>query len=120
MRRAEVGRGGVALLEAMIALAILGTAGAASVGLVAAGLRSAAEGRERERRLFEADRVLAATTLLLRSELERRLGERRVGEFVVRVARPESSLYRLAVADASRPQTDLLVTVVYRPEPSTP
>jgi hypothetical protein len=110
----------VALLEAMIALAILGSAGAAAVGLVAAGLRSAAVGRERERTVMNADRVLAATTLLLRSDLDRRLGERQVGEFAVRIERPEPTLYRTAIAETSHPSTELLVTVVYRPEPGTP
>jgi hypothetical protein len=120
MRRTDLGRNGVALLEAMIALAILGGAGTAAISLVAAGLRSAAESRAREDTIINADRVLTATTLLLRSELDRRLGERRVGELVVRVARPEPTLYRLAVADATHPATELLVTVVYRPEPGTP
>lgn len=112
-RRAE---SGVALLEALVALAILGTAGLAMVAVVDAGLRGERDAREREQTLATEERVLAAATLLQRGELDQRLGRRTVGELLVDVQRPERTLYRIAVLQAESPQAEDLVTVVYRPE----
>src|SRR2546425_12251211 len=112
------GEKGVALLEVLIALVILMTAGVALVGLVGAGLRGEAEARGRERELAEEERVLTAMTLLRREDLDRRLGRHGVGELVVDVQRPERTLYRIAVAQDRSPQVEELVTVVYRREPS--
>jgi len=55
---------GVALLEVLVALAILSGAGLALLDLVTAGLRAERESRERERVLAVEDRVLTALTLL--------------------------------------------------------
>lgn len=114
-RRAEAG---VALLEVLVALVILATAGTAMVELVGAGLRSERDARVRERTLAAEERVLAAMTLLRREDLDRRLGRHLVGEFVVDVERPERTLYRIAVAEARAPQVEDLVTVVYRADPA--
>jgi hypothetical protein len=99
MRPAE--RGAV-LLEAVVALTILMAAGVPVVSLLGASLASEAglARREAEQR-----------------DLDRRLGRHAAGELVVEVQRPEPTLYRLAV---SRPGTEALVTVVYRPPSSQP
>jgi type II secretory pathway component PulJ len=107
---------GVALLEVLIALVILATAGLSLVGLLGAGLRWEREARERERTLANEDRVLVAMTLLKRADLDRRIGRHDVGEFVVDVQRPERTLYRIAMAQTSSPHVKDLVTVVYRQE----
>jgi type II secretory pathway component PulJ len=107
---------GVALLEVLVALVILATAGTALVELVAAGLRSERGGRVREGTIAAEQRVIAAMTLLRREDLDRRLGRRPVGEFFVDVQRPERTLYRIAIAETRAPQVEDLVTVVYRPE----
>jgi hypothetical protein len=114
MRPAE--RGAV-LLEAVVALTILMAAGVSVVSLLGASLASEAGLVRREAEQRDLDRVLAAMTLLGRPDLDRRLGRHVAGELVVEVQRPESTLYRLAV---SRPGTEALVTVVYRPSPSAP
>lgn len=108
-------RTGFVLLEALIALAILGTAGLSFVALVRAGLDSERRSLEQESATATASRVLTAMTLLTGPDLERRLGVRRIGEFSVEVQRPERTLYRLAIAAADAPSSALLVTVVYRP-----
>ena len=113
--RAEAG---VVLLEVLVALVILATAGVALLGLVGAGMRGEQDARERERTLAAEERLLAASTLLKRGELDQRIGRHPVGEFLVDVERPEPTLYRIAVLDARSPQVEDLVTVVYRPEPS--
>jgi hypothetical protein len=107
---------GVALLEVLVALTILAASGLALVGLVSTGLAEERDARVRERTLTTEDRLLAALTLLTRPELDQRLGGHPVGEFVVDIARPEPTLYRLALAQAETPQVEDLVTVVYRPE----
>jgi hypothetical protein len=113
--RGRLGRCGAALLEAMIALVILSAAAIGAVGLIAAGLRAEHQAQHREQAIAAADRVLTASTLLLRAELDQRLGDRRVGELIVRVAHPEPTLYRIAVTELARPDVEMLTTVVYRP-----
>src|SRR5438034_11232196 len=109
MRRADRG---VALLEALVAMAILSASGLALVGVVGAGLRSEREARERERTLAVEDRLLAALTLLKRSELDVRLGRHPLGEFIVEIQRPEPTLYRIAVVQGRSPQVEDLASVV--------
>lgn len=107
---------GLALLEVLVAMAVLSLSGLALVQLVSAGLRAESEARGRERTLAAEDRVLGALTLLKRDELDRRLGRHLLGEFVVDVERPEHTLYRIALAQSRSPQVEDLVTVVYRAE----
>jgi len=116
MRR---GDRGFALLETLVALAILSGAGLALLDLVTAGLRAERESRERERVLAAEDRVLTALTLLKRVELDRRLGRHPIGELIADIERPERTLYRIALAQQKSPQVEDLVTVVYRREASS-
>lgn len=102
---------GAVLLEVLAAVVILGVAGLALIHVAAGGLRATADARVRELEQHDAERLLTAYTLLNRSELDQRLGDRRVGRYVVNVQRPERELYRVSVAD--------LVTVVQRNEPAT-
>jgi len=111
---------GTTLLEVLAALAILATGGVALVSTLGAGLRAELHAAAEEGATDAASRLLAATSLLSRADLDRRLGARPVGEFIVTVQRPEPTLYRVAVAERSAPKTELVVTVVYRLEPRTP
>jgi len=107
------GDAGVALLEVLVALGIVSAAGLAAVTLLGAGLRAEHDARLRERTLAAQERVLAATTLLTRAELDQRIGSQEIGEFVVRIQRPERTLYRIAIGLKAAHVEDL-VTVVYR------
>ena len=107
---------GVALLETLVALAIVSSAGLALLELVSGGLRAEREARERERVLAVEERVLTALTLLKREDLDRRLGRHPIGELGVDIERPERTLYRIAVSQEESPQVEDLVTVVYRRE----
>lgn len=107
---------GVALLEVLVAIVILATAGIAFVELVGAGLRAEGDARAREATLGTEERLLTAHTLLLRQELDQRIGRRVVGEFIVDVQRPEPALYRIAILQQRSAQVEDLVTVVYRAE----
>lgn len=57
----------------------------------------------------------AATTVLSRDELSRRLGDRAVGAFMVSVARPAAELFEIRIRPQGS-QQDGLATLVYRPE----
>ena len=116
MRRAERG---IALLEVLAAIVILTIAGLSLVSLVAQATASTAVARARERELADEERLLAATTLLTRADLDLRLGVRTVGPYVVTVGRPERTLYRMAVGRAEAPGVEDLVTAVFR-EAATP
>ena len=110
---------GVALLEVLVALAILSGAGFALLDLVTGGLRAERDARERERVLAVEERVLTALTLLKRDELDLRLGRHPIGELLVDIQRPERTLYRIALVQQQSPQVEDLVTVVYRREASS-
>jgi type II secretory pathway component PulJ len=118
--RGECGERGVALLEVIVALAILASAGTALIGLLGQALQAESELRDRERALRAAERVLTATTLLTRTDLDRRLGRHPIGELLLEVQRLRPTLYRLAVSLGSAPAVEMLVTVVYRPELAAP
>src|SRR5947207_19511 len=107
---------GVALLEVLVALIVLATAGIALVELVGHGMRAERQARLREATLATEERLLAALTLLNRHELDQRIGRRKIGEFIIDVQRPEPTLYRVALAQEQSPAVEDLVPVVYRPE----
>ena len=107
---------GIVLLEVLIALVVLTTSGLAFTALVSAGLGEEREARKRERTLASEDRLLVALTLLKRAELDRRLGRHSLGEFQVDIEHPEPALYRIALRQATTPDVEDLVTVVYRRE----
>jgi type II secretory pathway pseudopilin PulG len=107
---------GVALLEVLIAIVILATSGLALIELVSAGMGAERDARAREATLATEERLLAAVTLLRRSELDQRIGRRVIGEFLVDIQRPEPTLYRIALLQQRSPHVEDLVTVVYRAE----
>ena len=107
---------GIALLEVLVALAIVSGAGLALLDLVTGGLRAEQDARERERVLTVEERVLTALTLLKREDLDRRLGRHPIGELVADLERPERMLYRIALSQQQSPHVEDLVTVVYRRE----
>jgi len=107
---------GIALLEVLVALAVLSGAGLALLELVTGALRAERDARERERVLAVEQRVLTALTLLKRAEFDRRLGRHPIGELIVEIQRPERTLYRIAVSQQESSQVEDLVTVVYRRE----
>ena len=107
---------GVVLLEVLVAVVVLATAGIGLTELVGSGLRAEREARLRENTLATEERLLAALTLLNHNELDQRIGRRQIGEFIVDIQRPERTLYRIALLQEQSPQVEDLVTVVYRAE----
>jgi hypothetical protein len=111
---------GVVLLEVLVAVVILATAGIGLLELVGAGLLAERDARLRESTLASEERLLSALTLLNRKELDQRVGRRLIGAFIVDVQRPERTLYRIALLQEASPQAEDLVTVVYRAQKNAP
>lgn len=111
------GERGLSLLEVLAAVAILGTATLAMTGLVRGQLVASAGLIAREAELADEQRLLAAHSLLQRSELDLRLGGTDIGLYRVTVSRPSRRLYRIAVSRLAAPDHEDLVTVVRRDGP---
>lgn len=106
---------GIVLLEVLLAVLILSVAAISLLELVRGGTQAVTAARLRETELADEERLIGAYTLLARDDLDRRLGKRKVGPYVVQVQRPERTLYRIALARHESPDVEDLVTVVYRP-----
>lgn len=115
MRRTDRG---VVLLEVLAAVVILTVAGLSLVEVTSAGMRATWAATARERLQEDEDRLLVAYSLLTRGDLDVRLGDREVGPYLVRVERPEPSLYRVAIGAVGSRGVEDLVTVLFRPEPT--
>jgi hypothetical protein len=132
MRRSRVGivahrgrrthRTGAALLEAMVALTILTVAGAWAVAMANQSADAIRRVREADAEIRRASGFLDAVALWPREDLDRRLGDRREGEWVLSVERPALSLYTIVLStapdsEAGRPTGRVLLsTALFRPE----
>ena len=121
MRRAShispPGRAGVVLLESLVALVILTTAGAAAVTLVAEAARDVQRVRGAEMEIRDASAFMDAVSLWSRDDLDRHIGDRRQGAWLMRVDRPTPTLYVATLADTAT-HAELLRTSLFRPEPA--
>jgi prepilin-type N-terminal cleavage/methylation domain-containing protein len=105
---------GVALLEVVIALAILGIAGLSAVGALLQASDQIEHIAAVERRIEDQSRLLSAIGLLTRDDLLRQLGRRTAGQYTVRTQRLSDALFQVTVADGPD-MTPTLATVFYRP-----
>jgi prepilin-type N-terminal cleavage/methylation domain-containing protein len=109
-------RRGMTLLEVLIALAILGSAAMAVVGLASQSWRAVQSARDANQSLLEASAFLDAVALWPREDLDQRLGERVQHPWRLRIDRPLPTLYVVTLADSSGRDT-LLATSLFRAEP---
>lgn len=105
----------MALLEVLIAVAILGIAALSSVQLLLSSGDAAFRTQRAEADLAGADRLLTGYSLLSATDLQQRLGDRVLGDFRVKVERITPVLYRIRVEHAHVSGARALETVVYRP-----
>jgi type II secretory pathway pseudopilin PulG len=106
---------GAVLLEVVAALTIFALAAVSALSFLAQLTDTTARSQAVERRLADEDRLLTVYSLLTRPDLDRRLGRRAVGPYVVEVQRPRPEIYRVSVGDSAAPD---LVTLLLRPEPA--
>jgi prepilin-type N-terminal cleavage/methylation domain-containing protein len=104
------------LLEVLIALAIIGTAALAVVGLASQSWQAVRTAEEADRSLAQASAFFEAVALWPREDLDQRLGERGQHPWRLRIDRPLPALYVATLTDSSGRDT-LLVTSLFRPEP---
>lgn len=109
-------RDGVVLVEVLIALVILAAAGVSTISYVATLMLDRDRIEQREEELYAAESTLMLHAVLTAPELVQRIGARVVGSHLVTVERPQAELFRIAVSLLEAPDTELVVTVVFRPE----
>ena len=116
MRHGERGaRTVVVLLEALIALVILTTAGAIVVTMSAEAASAVRRARIAESNMRKANALFAALSIWSREDLDRHLGDRAEGQWILRVDRPAPAIYTAALTDTAT-HVELLRTSLYRPE----
>lgn len=113
--RGAANAAGAVLLEVVVALALLSIAGIAAVAMAAESMGAVGRAREAETRLREASHFMEAVALWPREDLDRRLGARRQGPFVLTLQRPSPELYTAALADSATGRV-LLSTSLFRPD----
>ena len=116
-RRALAPRAGAVLLEVIVALTILVTAGATLIVLASESTRAVRRARAVDVEMREANALFEAVALWPRADLDRHLGERAQGRWRMRVDRPTPTVYVVTLTGSAR-STELLRTALFRPEPS--
>lgn len=112
-RRAR--RRGAALLEVLVALVIITTAGASVAALASETARAVSHARDAESEMERAEAFFEEVTLWPRDDLDRHLGNREQGPWRLDVEHVAPTLYSLMLTDSSGTRP-LLRTVVFRPE----
>jgi len=105
-------RGGAALLEALVALALLGTVGSAAAWSATESLRAVQRTHAREVEQRAAAQLLNAVELWPRADLDRHLGTRGEGSWRLYIERPTETVYTVTVSDSAGGV--LLQTALYR------
>ena len=104
---------GAVLLEAVVALAILGIVGGAGAWTASESLRTLAHVRQAEAHMRSATRFLTAVSLWPRADLDRHLGSTAQGTWTLRVDRPRPTLYEVSLTETSSGAV-LLETALHR------
>jgi len=112
-------RKGAVLVEVLAAMVIVAIAGVGTLGALALLWDSESLVFDRELEVQRAANLITEISSLNGEELALRLGFRREGDFAAWIDRPEPSLYRIGVASANQPEAEILVTLLYRPDPPT-
>lgn len=105
-------RRGALLLEVLVAMVLLGVAGTTAVHVLRQAVLVQSQYALSERRTREGAELLSAYALLTSDELSQRIGSQVLGGFRVRVARPETGLFRVAVSDSAANAAEAIVTVL--------
>jgi hypothetical protein len=100
----------------MVAIALIATAGLASLAIASDCLRAVDRAHDAEMAVTEASRFLEAVALWPREDLDRRLGERPQGPWVLRIDRRSAEVYIVSLRDSFGVGL-ILSTSVFRPAP---
>jgi type II secretory pathway pseudopilin PulG len=111
------------LLEVIVALTILIIAGLSAMAVANQAAAAVSQAREADSETRRASGFLDAVALWPRDDLDRHLGDRQEGPWILRIERPSPTLYTVILStppdtvDGGRLPRELLRTVIYRPEP---
>ena len=108
-------RRGAVLLEALVALAVLGMVGGAAALSVSESMRAVAHVHDTEAHLRDTARFLTAVSLWPRADLDRHLGTSPQGPWRLHIDRPRTTLYDVTLADTATGRV-LLRTALFRPD----
>ena len=106
-------RAGVVLLEAIVALFLVGATTAASLSLLRQATSAHRRSTDHDQQLRQADRLLASVSLWSREDLDRHLGARSQGPWMLEVQRPLPGLYHVVVVERAGGR-EWLRTTLYR------
>jgi hypothetical protein len=104
---------GAVLLEALIALALLGTVASAAAWSATESLRAVQRMHAREVEQRRAGRLLTSISLWPREDLDRHLGNTRQGAWRLYIERATPTMYTAAIGDSTGGPV-LLQTALYR------
>ena len=105
-------RRGAALLEAIVALAILATVGAAAAGMASDSLRAVEHVREAELEVRRAVQFMTAVALWPREDLDRHLGRSAQGPWDLVIDRRTPTFYRIALVNRTTRRLVLATAIV--------
>jgi type II secretory pathway pseudopilin PulG len=114
MSRADRPRQGVALLEVLVAITILGTAGLALVTLSIDASRTVERAAISEAGTERASDLFDHVAQWDRTDLDRHLGDHTQGPWRLEVQRTTSTLYSLRLRDSTGLHA-IIATTLYRP-----
>jgi type II secretory pathway pseudopilin PulG len=115
-------RGGALLLEVIVALTVLVIAGGSALMVASQSAETLRRTEAADLNARQASAFLDAVALWPRADLDRHLGDRQEGRWILRINRraPDIYLVSLAVpldsAGVPRPGRDLFETALYRPD----
>jgi type II secretory pathway pseudopilin PulG len=115
MAPADRGRRGAALLEVLVALAILGAVGTSASALVIGAQQALRSAHRRDDEVRRASELLDAVALWSRDDLDRHLGDRPQGEWRLEVRQEWPTVYEVALRDSAG--VPVLRTALFRPVP---
>jgi type II secretory pathway pseudopilin PulG len=115
MLRRDNSRGGIVLLETIVALTILAVGGLSVVTLAMSSLAAIERARIADESSQQASQFLDAVSLWTRADLDRHLGDRPEGQWRLRIERPVPTLYVVSLRDSITDRS-LFTTSLYRVE----
>lgn len=108
-------RRGAALLEVLVAITLVATVAVSALSLTLESQRAVERATRRAAESARAGSFLDAVALWPREDLDRHLGARAIGPWVLEVQRPERTLYVVALFDGGATHP-LFTTTLYRAE----
>jgi type II secretory pathway pseudopilin PulG len=100
-------------MEVVVALAILAIVGGGLFGVAAESMSRVENAGRRERDLLAANNLMSAVALWSREDLDRRLGERRQGPWILEIERVSARVYAARIRDTMTHEL-MLATALYR------